>query len=306
MKERLRSIAWAVSRTVSGRGLAPLPFGPVARVCGPEWPVAAVIAVYLLVFGRPIGDAIKYLVYGDAVVRAPAGDWLPHLIDTALAIVSTAAAVLIGLYVARSLGAGPRQVGLGRPPRRRDWAVEYAIGAGMLIVTVLSFTTGVALFGPQGYPLPADMPAPWAVSFVVSGVLAGPREEILLVAVLVTVMRRTGCGWGWVFALGIGLRIAFHIYYGWNTVALTLWAATAITVYAVTGRIWGLIIGHSMFNLSNSIGVLVGPPWNLLPALLSVSIIVAGVAVFSVLRNQTLRPPQSSSQQEKRALQPGR
>lgn len=60
------------------------------------------------------------------------------------------------------------------------------------------------------------------------------------------------------------MRLAFHFVYGSTTVTLS--PVDSRCDHRVRGgrADLGLIIGHGLFNESNSIGALMGPPWNIL------------------------------------------
>lgn len=85
----------------------------------------------------------------------------------------------------------------------------------------------------------------------ISSGLAGPAEELALMALLVTVGRRAGWRWGLVVAVAVAVRVPFHLYYGWPAVMLALWAALAVLLYRRTGALLAIVLAHSTWNLGS-------------------------------------------------------
>ncbi len=81
--------------------------------------------------------------------------------------------------------------------------------------------------------------------------LAGPTEELALMALLVTVGRRAGWRWGVIVAVAVAVRVPFHLYYGWPAVTLALWAALAVLLYRRTGALLAIVLAHSTWNLGS-------------------------------------------------------
>lgn len=81
--------------------------------------------------------------------------------------------------------------------------------------------------------------------------MAGPMEELALVALVATALRVAGYRWWVVVLVAVALRVPFHLYYGWSALTLALWAALAMLLYRRTKAILALILEHSLINVLN-------------------------------------------------------
>lgn len=79
-----------------------------------------------------------------------------------------------------------------------------------------------------------------------NGFLGGVEEPVF--ALLVVLLRRAGMSWPGVIAIASLLRWSFHVYYGWFSVNALIWGAGVAIVYALTGRVWGLMLAHVLHN----------------------------------------------------------
>lgn len=117
---------------------------------------------------------------------------------------------------------------------------------GMVVSASVTALTGE----DRGYPYPEEMQGSAAVRMAISVASAGPAEEIMFGAVMVTLLRRGGWSWWWVVGILGLLRGLFHIYYGWPSLGMFVWGAGAAAAYAVTGRVIVPVVLHSL-NLMN-------------------------------------------------------
>lgn len=81
-----------------------------------------------------------------------------------------------------------------------------------------------------------------------SALTAGLAEEPALTAAAVTLARRAGWCWPATLATALTLRIVFHLYYGWWTLPIALWAVLALGLWLLTRNLWGPILAHAASN----------------------------------------------------------
>ncbi len=159
---------------------------------------------------------------------------------------------------------------LRRPRTRSDlvaeawsvllWAIPYLVFSQVLLEWIGSAT------GSPRYP--EALNNSWGVAFDVCGALAaGVEEELLLGPLAVTLLRRAGLSWWAVFTTVGVARAFFHLYYGWGSISLALWGFASAACYAVTGRIWAVVILHFLSDLSLTLQTLGMPSATALPAI---------------------------------------
>ena len=127
------------------------------------------------------------------------------------------------------------------------------------------------------YPYPTGR---WAlVPSLVQGLLAGPTEELALVALPTVLFRRAGLPWPAVGLIALGLRLLFHLYYGWGTVGVACLALLVWAWYARTGKLWGPILVHTVIDVIGVTLVLGGKH----RLDLGIAELAAGAVAFAVL-----------------------
>ena len=218
------------------------------------WALPVTAAVYALIWGDGLYEAIRY-----RLALAVGGEWVSTLTVGCIAWQVFAAIVLIVVYQR-----------LRRPPAplaacASFWAAVRLTSQYMLIITigfvvgtdlvVAGLLTRVPVFG-------ADLPYPGSgqpALSAVQSVLAGPLEELALVAVpLLLFGRRRSLPW--FCAILVVVRVSFHIYYELSiAVDIAVWAGLALLMYLRTGRALPLIAGHSLCNLLNVIQNMMNP-----------------------------------------------
>lgn len=218
------------------------------------WALPVTAAVYALIWGDGLYKAIRY-----RLALAAGGEWVSTLTAGCIAWQVSAAIVLIVVYQRL------RRLPTPLATRASFWAAVRLTSQYMLIITVgfvvgtdlvvAGLLTRVPVFG-------ADLPYPGSgqpVLNAVQSVLAGPLEELALVAVPLLLF---GCrrSLPWFCAILVVLRMSFHIYYGLSiTVGIAVWASLALLMYLRTGRILPLIAGHSLCNLLNVVQNMMNP-----------------------------------------------
>lgn len=115
--------------------------------------------------------------------------------------------------------------------------------------------TLLSVFRAAGVPSP-DYPHPpiegggALLLYVLNSAMAGPSEELALLAVVVTVLRRAGYGWTTVCITAVAVRVPFHMYYGWGALSLSVWALLMVALYRRTGTAVPIALAHAFFNIA--------------------------------------------------------
>ncbi|RZS80066.1 hypothetical protein EV189_3546 [Motilibacter rhizosphaerae] len=207
--------------------------------------------LYLVGWGPGLVSAL--LVAAHARERGTIGPAAAALGAVQLLATGAAVLALVGC-LARLSGLGLAELGLAPAPRGRrvrdlDCALAYL--TALLLGGVL-----MGLAGSSGYPYGG---AWYALPTLVSSALAGPTEELALLALPALLLRRAGePPWraGLVLVL---VRLSFHVYYGLPVLGLLPWAVTAFVLVWRTGRVLPLVVAHSAWDLLS-----LGAHWSLL------------------------------------------
>jgi hypothetical protein len=124
-----------------------------------------------------------------------------------------------------------------------------AFGASMMFVAAVLASGGLLhLVSPHAkYPfLPAK---PWHLIYEIpQSISAGIVEELVVVALLVTALEQARTKVWVIYAVGLTLRLSYHVYYGPGVIAFLLWAAAAIWLFRRTRRITPLIVAHMVYD----------------------------------------------------------
>jgi hypothetical protein len=194
-------------------------------------------------------------------------------------------AVALALLVAGRYAFGTAEVGLrpatGRGGRRRDVDLAAVVVAGGMLTTVAM----TAIASVTGY---ATRPAGGSWVAAVLSLLAGPVEELSVLAVPVLLLRAARQRLWRIAVLLLALRLSYHVYYGWPSVAIVVWGAVALAVYWRTGRLLPVVIAHSGWDLSMT-ALSVVPATVAAVAEVGVCFSVAGLGLAALLRR--LRRP---------------
>lgn len=217
---------------------------PVKDRVGPKTAIAAVVAIYALGFGLPIYVAVRYVMDPHLGVKHHAHGWTTgSIIETGLVALATvvAAGVLASLAPtwSRPISSGPRSL-----------TVLKTFGLGWLAMAAGSLAGSLIGMRPAaGTHNPAMV---WPE--MVNSALAGPGEEIVVLALPLVFLRVGKWRWSAVFAVALVLRLAYHVYYGWPVVGFAVWALLVMVIYLRTHAILGLILAHSYWDLTIGVG----------------------------------------------------
>lgn len=239
--------------------------------------LAFVAVLFFAGWGEGTFNALRYLATGDLPSPSPTwADAVGALVSrVAQAVLLTVAAVAVVRLLAGSwypLGAG------GSSSRLRR---ELFAGCAGVALAVVGFLLGSAIrtvTGPEDGGYPVEYAYPW---LSLRTGLAGPTEELAVLIAPLVILRAARISWPATVLILVTLRWVFHIYYGWPSLGLLVWAAGVIGVYLLTRGAIGLAVGHSALNLT-----LVPEAYGISEPYLRVALIVAtfSVLVYAIVR----------------------
>jgi hypothetical protein len=260
---KLRAAIFDVDRT----GIIPRP--STARAKAAAW--ASIVGLYLAGWGDG-----TYRAFAILLGWVPTPDTWPvgTVASRSQGIVQTLGIVIVALALIWAF----RQYAAAQPPRvpLRTSLQAFLLGY-VAVSTGFVLTAGIGEL--IGHPLnqfpvePIDDPL-LAVLNVIDDGMAGPAEELALLALVVIALRATGHSWTVVTIAAIAVRLPFHAYYGWSIIGLAAWAALMVLIYKRTGAILALILEHASWNMLNSAGEIGG--------VMKALFVVGGVAVIVV------------------------
>ena len=254
--------------------------------------VFMVLGVYLAYWGYGVFNAGWALT---GIHPRSVQEW-PRAISNVLQTWGTTG-LLLAVIVASLHLVGARQA-VPLPCDRAGWTVELQAGRWFLLWliagTVVMAMTAAVLGGQAAYPI-AEHLLPADRFVTVLGGVSGAVEEPFFLAFTVVVLRRAGFGWPAVVGTSIGLRWAFHIYYGLPSVGLVVWAGGAVLVYRLTGRIIGAMLAHLLWD-TMAAGFLVD--WQ--PVAVTCGVLVLAVLILPALRRGPRKGPHRSGRSYRR------
>jgi hypothetical protein len=89
----------------------------------------------------------------------------------------------------------------------------------------------------------------------------GPLEEICALVAPLVILRAGRVPWPGVFGLLIVMRLLYHLYYGPAAIGLAVWAFGAVLVYLWARSIIGIMVAHSLYDLTTFPGELGHHGW---------------------------------------------
>lgn len=220
-------------------GLRRWAWGSIAVLFVVGWGRGTILAVQIAVTDAFPPQTIPWTAYGVAV--------------------SILVAVLGGVLAFRVFAKG-------RPAlaRERSWPMLIPVTMAITLAGFALAAGVTAVFGFQerAYPFDANAEPLFKVLQTISAALAGPAEELALLALVVLALRRCGYSWWTVGLVAVLVRVPFHLYYGWGAIGLALWAVLAVALYRWCGTILPFIIGHALGNVLTALAMYVpGLEW---------------------------------------------
>lgn len=241
---------------------------------------AFIAAVYLLGWGVGTVNAFRYLAEpyplparSDADVAGMIGGWVT--VEVPVIVLS-----LAGIWLFRQLSrAQPVRAGWARQ-LRTFFVAFWATAAGFIGL----WFVGLAFGQPSsGFP-PQDVTGNIMQALnVLDFMMAGPTEELALLALVVVALRSTGHSWWVVAAACVLVRVPFHMFYGWGALAMLVWPVLLMLLYRRTNAIAAIIAEHAVWNWSSSMPA----EWSL--AVKGIVAITGAVVIVYTLRRDDQR-----------------
>jgi hypothetical protein len=252
-----RVVAW-LDESDPGDGCRPIPR---------ERAVSWMLLLYVAGFGLATYAAVAYLV--DPATLPPAPGTLEKAVRGALRDLLESLAIVLAAVVSIRHVAGGWAPIAGSTRWGTRWRTELVAGAASLCVMLVGFALGGLIGADMSYPRSQGR---WdAIGSIAGSLTAGPTEELVVLAAPVVLMRAARISWAWVFAALVVLRISFHLYYGWSSVGLIVWAAGVAAIYVRSRAVIGLVVAHSLWDVFSSVADYASP--------LAVDLLATGSAV---------------------------
>ncbi|MDJ0394344.1 CPBP family intramembrane metalloprotease [Rhodococcus sp. G-MC3] len=162
----------------------------------------------------------------------------------------------LGLYLLWRAGLGPRRIGLARPRAKTDLLQGLGLAALIGLPGLVFYLIGNAI-GLNLTVLPSTindhwwrLPALVAYAFANSG-----AEEIIVVAYLISRLRRLGLGENSSLFASAVLRGSYHLYQGLGAgIGNLLMGLVFGRFWQKTNRLWPLLIAHALIDIVAFVG----------------------------------------------------
>ncbi|WP_336794282.1 hypothetical protein [Gordonia malaquae] len=206
----------------------------------PEW--AAALTVALMAYGAAYGLSIQTSI--DSWSTVPGGR-----IEASSDLGGEVTWFLVTLVACVAAVAMVRGRMLRWPwsQERTPWSLTLAVAGMAMSLTMLGIVIKHMLGNNTGMTGGGITP----VEIALTVVRAGVGEEILVLAVPVFLMKSIGVRFAVALPILVVLRVAYHLYYQWETVFLVPWAIGLAVIYWrwPTGRVLlGLIGAHILYD----------------------------------------------------------
>jgi membrane protease YdiL (CAAX protease family) len=164
----------------------------------------------------------------------------------------------------------PAERGVGWQFARAFFLSMAGVLGFLLAVVIYVNVTGKSTGAPdQGHSL-------WMIPVgIVVALSAGFGEEVLITGMVVTALEQAGFGKrAWViYLVAIALRIPFHLYYGWASLAVICFTVVNVWVYRRWRLLWPIVLAHAAYDALEFAG-------SLQPSLAGLGLIGLGLATF--------------------------
>lgn len=229
---------WSIDRT----GVTP----PSRQSWGDRVAAYAVIAVVFVAgWGRGTVTALQILLGTVPVPRTRAPLTVMRIAtETICRVVISLVAGGVILWI-RWRTESPKPHVRWRTSAKAFAATYCFVIAGSILMAIVS-----AIFNLQknSFSQPPIHGALLAWHVAVNG-MAGPSEELALLALVVVSLRVTEHPWPVVMVVAVLVRVPFHLYYGWGALALAVWPVLMVMLYKRTGAIAAIILAHASFDM---------------------------------------------------------
>ncbi|OYC98394.1 CPBP family glutamic-type intramembrane protease [Microbacterium sp. Yaish 1] len=121
----------------------------------------------------------------------------------------------------------------------------FAMGSGFIARGAISENFGLTM---NGYPQPDYDTFSSRLLGLADPMMAGPTEELVLMALVVTALRTAGYSRWAVCVTAVAVRVPFHLHYGWVALGLTVRALLIIVLHCRTNALFAIVLAHAAFN----------------------------------------------------------
>lgn len=215
---------------------------PLVLLLFPASSAVSAVAILLQQITHTHSDA------GYVPAALPDRPWLSAALAAGGALVEFGPA-LLAVYLLRLSGGGAAAIGLDRASPRADLArcgklMVLAYGSGFLLEALISAATRTG--NPVAHAVP---PSPaYLLPLLLGAAGAGVVEEIVVLGYLVHRLEQRGWGAGPILLAATAVRASYHLYYGWGTVGIALWAAVSVVLYRRRRRLLTFIVLHALWD----------------------------------------------------------
>lgn len=186
--------------------------GHIALVRVLAW--VAIAGIFAWGWGRGTILAIEIL-FGATITPPTFGSGsIEHQISSLVEDAALVAVAVLVIILFRRLPAPPSQFPRVRPS---TWWKTFLVAPAAVMLGFTLASVQTTFGGPTiAYPNATTHGTMSTLLYGLSGAMAGPMEELALLAMVVTVLRRSGYTWPVVYTVAVVVRVPFHLYYGWG------------------------------------------------------------------------------------------
>jgi len=210
-------------------------------------------------------------------------------IDLVLVLEPLAAVALVWYLLTASGEGGLRAIGLDRRYPRTDAALLLPVFGFCFLLPLVGGAFLLRKVGVHGVvPGHQHLPMYYALLNIVASVQAGIVEEIVVLGYLVRRLEQRGTNLVLLIAIAVGVRISYHLYYGWGVLPFVVWALISVLLYRRFRRLGPFLVVHILWDL----GVSLVPFFSAGPLVVEALVLFPSTFVFYLLwRNRIpLRP----------------
>lgn len=274
-------------------------YEPPIAVSLPLWQaIAGVLLLFFIGWSAGLYRAAVHLLGGLKPQLRPDADPINWVLET---LASGVAIVALAILLIRAVAGSWSAFGEGRG--RERWRTEILGGSWGIVMGTIPFLLAALFFGESSYPFSSTPAGQWVNT--ASALTAGPTEELALLVAPIVLLRAARVPWPWVFATLALLRVSFHIYYGWGSGFMVLWAVGVAFVYLRTRAVVGLAVAHTLFDITSApsmFGYEQVTLWLKPPLIVAASLIV--IRAVGRWADETFPPGQDPSKFERVVIAP--
>lgn len=244
------------------------------------WAWVAIGVLFAAGWGRGTVAAIAILL-GEAPHSLPLGpETIGLQVRNLLIDVAIVVAAIVALVLFRRVPTPRSAFPKIRPSTswRAFFVAPLPVVFGFGLLGVANSITGTG----QGYPHPDIEGWPALLLYAASGGMAGPTEELVLLALVVTALRRAGYSWRVVCIVAVIVRVPFHLYYGWGAIFLAVWAVLMVVLYRRVGTTVPIAAAHAMWDITGT------PGFTEIGTIVKITCILVGIAVLGFTAQRAL------------------